>query len=135
MTNHFAVLGLAPGAKQEEVAAAFEKLLADRRGRKTGDLHAALAVLSDSTLRRAHEIALFGESAGDKLSKTRDVAIDFAKDAIPDIDVREVLAQMREVGLKMTVIGSGAVAKAADLTSTVSRAIQVAASKRLRKES
>ncbi len=132
MTNHFEVLGLTPGAKQEEVSAAFEKLLADRRARrrKTGDLHAALAVLSDPTLRRAHEIALFGESASEKLVGAGTAAVE----AIQEIDVRELLAQSREVALKVTVVGCGAVAKVAEFTAKTSRSVQVVASRQLEKK-
>lgn len=137
MEDQYRVLGIEPGAHQDEVQVAFDELLAARKARrgKTSDLHVAYAVLSDPTLRRAYDFSRIGITTGDKLSKTKDAAVEFAKDAISDIDVREVLAQMREVGLKMTVIGSGAIAKAADLTATVSRAVQVAASKRLQKES
>ncbi|MDZ4180086.1 MAG: hypothetical protein U1E29_12780 [Coriobacteriia bacterium] len=129
MTNHFEVLGLAPGAKQEEVSTAFEELLANRRARrqKTGDLHAAIAVLSDPTLRRAHEIALFGDAAGDKLVVVKNAAVE----VIQEIDIRELLAQVREVALKVTVVGSGAVAKVAESQARGSRALQRAAARRL----
>ncbi len=131
MTNHFEVLGLAPGARQEEVVAAFDELLADRRARRrrTGDLHAALAILSDPTLRKAHELALLGDAAGDKLVGAKNAAVE----AIQEIDLRELASQTREVALKVTVIGSGALASAAELTARGSRAVQRAASHRLTK--
>lgn len=131
MVDHFKVLGLTPLARKEEVSAAFEELLADRRARrrKTGDLYASLAVLSDPTLRRAHEIALFGESAGDKLAVVGNAAVE----VIQEIDIRELLAQTREVALKVTVVGSGAVARVAEFTAKASRGVQAVASRQLEK--
>jgi len=137
MVDHYQVLGLEPGANAEGVQKAFDELLVSRRARrqKTSDVHIAYAILSDANLRRAYDLARFGVAAAEKLSGTKDAAIDFAKDAIPDIDIREVFAQMGEVALKVTVVGSGAVAKTAEVAAAASRSIQVAASKRLVKES
>lgn len=131
MVSHFEVLGLTPGAKQEEVSTAFEELLAVRRTRrrKTGDLYAAFAVLSDPTLRKAHELALFGDAAGDKLAIARNAAVE----VIQEIDIRELLTQTREVVLKATVVGSGAVAKMAEFAARASRGVQAVASRRLAK--
>ena len=136
MEDQYQVLGLEQGARQEEVQAAFDELLAARKARrgKTSDLHVACAVLSDPVLRRAHDLARMGISAGGKLSKTKDAALGFAADAIPDIDVAEVVAQIRELGLKLTVVGCGALAKGADVTARASRAVQSAARRRLLRE-
>jgi hypothetical protein len=58
-------------------------------------------------------------------------AVDVAPDAIADVDVAEVLAQLRSVGLKLVVLGSGAIAGVADLAGMAARGVQSAACKRL----
>jgi hypothetical protein len=50
---------------------------------------------------------------------------------IKDVDVHEVLVQMREIGLKFMVLGAGAVAGVADLAGMAARGVQSAASRRL----
>lgn len=137
MTDYYSLLSVDPGAKQEEMQAAFDELLATRRARrqKTSDLHAAFAVIGEPTMRRAYDMARFGTATSERLVHAKAVTIDFAKDAIPEIDIREVLSQTKEVALKVTVLGSGAIAKAAEVTATVSRAVQLAASKQLTRES
>lgn len=129
MTDHYKVLCVDPGAKQEEVQIAFDELLAARRARrqKVGDVYAAMAVVGDPTLRKAYDLARFGEAAGDKLVGVRTAAVE----VIQEIDIRELLAQTREVALKVTVVGSGAVAKAAEFTAKASRGVQLVASRRL----
>ena len=137
MTDHYNVLKLDRGASQSEVQSAFDELLAARRARrqKTSDLHAAMAVLGDPAVRRGYDLSLLREAAGERIVHAGAVTIEFAKDAVPDIDVREVLAQTKEVALKMTVLGSGAIAKAAEFTASASRAVQVAASRQLQEKS
>jgi len=136
MTDHYEVLGVEQNARQEEIQVAFDELLASRRSRrqKTSDLHAAIAIIGDPTMRKAYDLSRFGIATSDRLVHAKAVTIGFAKDAIPDVDVREVAAQAREVLLKVTVLGSGAIAKVADVTGSLSRAIQVAASKQLEKK-
>jgi hypothetical protein len=47
------------------------------------------------------------------------------------VDVAEVLAQLRSVGLKLVVLGSGAIAGVADLAGMAARGVQSAACRRL----
>lgn len=135
MTDHYEQLGVLSGAKTEEIEAAFQQLLVTRRAKRqrTSDLHVAHAVLSDRSLRRAYDLARFGIATSDRFIHTKAVTVKFAKDHIPDIDVLELMAQAREVALKAAILGSGAVARTAEMTSTVSRAVQLAASRRLSK--
>jgi hypothetical protein len=69
MTDHYAVLGVDRVSSQEDVAAAFERLLAARKThrQKTSDLHVAYAILADAGLRRAYDLACFGAAASDRI--------------------------------------------------------------------
>lgn len=137
MVDHYVVLGVSPQAKQEEVQAAFDELLVVRKARrqKTSDLHAAMAVLGEPTLRRAYDLARIGQSTKGKLVHATVVTSEFARDNIPEIDIRELLSQTREVALKLTVVGSGTLARVAEFTAKTSRTVQLVASRRLDIES
>jgi len=137
MTDHYGVLGLEPGAKQDEIETAFKEQLEVRRAshRGTSDLHAAFAVVGDRALRKTYDATRFGIATTDRLVHAKAVTLDFARDSIPEIDVQELCSQAKEVVLKVTVLGSGALAKAAETAASVSRAVQVAASRRLERES
>jgi len=129
MTDHYKSLGLEPGAKQDEIQAAFEKELASRKARRqrTSDLHAAHAVLADPALRRAYDAVRIGHEAGARLVQAKDSAIDFAKDVAPDVDWAEVGRSAWQTGLKATVLVAGVTAKLSDGTGRVSRRLQAAA--------
>jgi hypothetical protein len=62
-------------------------------------------------------------------------AVASGQDLIAEVNVHEVLIQMREIGLKLMVLGAGAVAGVADLAGMAARGVQSAASRRLRQES
>lgn len=131
--NHYSVLGLEPGAKQEEIGAAFEEQLAARKARRgrTSDLHAANAVLGDPTLRRAYDAARIGHEAGARLAGAKDSVVDFAKDVAPDVDWIEVARSAWQTSLKMTVVVAGVAVKVADATSAFSRRVQSAAAQQI----
>ncbi len=134
--NHYEVLGLEQGAGQEEIEAAFQELLVVRRSRrsKTSDLHAAHAVLSDTNLRRAYDLALLGTAATEKLAKAKDVAVemvDHARESMPDIDLQAVAHDAWQTTLKAVVLVSGFAAKVADVTCTASRKLQGEAAKQI----
>ncbi|NTU70461.1 MAG: hypothetical protein HGB10_01350 [Coriobacteriia bacterium] len=136
MTDHFKTLGLEPGAKRVEIEAAFEEQLAARkaRRRRTSDLHAAFAVLSDPTLRRAYELARFGEAASIRVADAKAVTIGRAREVVAQVDVQEIVHDARRLGLKSLVFVSRCTARVADVTADVSRSIQVAASRALENE-
>jgi len=127
--DHYSVLGIDRHARQEEVQAAFDEVLAARRARrsKTGDVFAAFAILSQPTLRVAYDAVLFGRSASEKLSDVRDVA----SEVLPDVHWGEVARGAVQVGLKSTVLVSGGMAKVADVVGSLSRRVQVEAAKRI----
>lgn len=133
MTDHYKVLGVEPGARQEEIQAAFEGLLSSRKAsrRSTSDLHVAHAVLADVGLRRAYDLLRLGQTAGEKLAEAKDSTIEIARDAIPDIEWAEVRRNAWQTALKATVLVTGATAKAADVTGAVSRRLQARAAKQL----
>lgn len=133
MTNHYEVLGVEPGTKQEEVQAAFDQALSVRRARrqKTSDLYSAFAVIGDPTLRRAYDLARFGEAAGDKIVLAKTATIEFAKEAIPEVDLNEVRRHAWQTLLRTTVLVTGVTAKASEVTGAVSRQIQQEAAKRI----
>lgn len=131
MTDHYEVLGVKPNAKADEIEAAFESVRAARRAKrqKVSDVHIAHAVLSDEALRRAYDAARLGFAA-------KGAVVEVAtrvKDAVPEIDVREVASEGLQVALKATVLVTGLTAKAADVTASAARKAQsvaVAALKR-----
>lgn len=133
MTDHYLTLGVEPGAKQEEVQAAFDAVLATRRARRQGtsDLHAAFAVLGDPTLRRAYDLARVSGAAGDKLVLARTATIEFAKDAISEVDLHEVRRHLWQSALRATVLLTGVTAKASELAGLASRRIQQEAAKKI----
>lgn len=132
MADHYKTLGLEPGAKQEEIEAAFQRLLAERksRRRKTSDLVAAHVVLSDGVLRRAYDVSRFGEAANEKLVVVKDSVVE----ALPEVNWSEVRSNAWQATLKATVLVSGATAKAADAAARVSRRLQIQAAKRITRE-
>jgi DnaJ-class molecular chaperone len=134
MTDHYAVLGVDRVSSQEDVAAAFERLLAARKAhrQKTSDLHVAYAILADAGLRRAYDLACFGAAASDRIVEARTSIVGYAQDVVADIDVQDLARQAGQVALKALVLTSGATARAAELTARVSRAVQVAASRGLK---
>lgn len=133
MQDHYQVLSVDPKASSEEVKAAFDQALASRRARrqKTSDVHVALAVLGDPTLRRAYDLARAGEAVTDKLVYAKAVTIDAARDSIPDVHWGEVRRHAWQTLLRTTVLVTGATARAADVTGSVSRGLQHQAAKRI----
>lgn len=129
MTDPYQVLGVDPRARQEEVEAAFEEALAARRASRKGasDLHAAFAVVGDPSLRKAHDLVQMGRLTNERLSAAKDAAVD----ALPEIDWAEVRREATQTALKVTVMLSGAAARAADATARVSRRVQIKAAKRI----
>lgn len=131
--DHYRTLGLEPGASAEEIKSAYESVLANRKARrqKNGDVHQAIAVLGDPTLRAAYDLKRHGSAVSDKLLSAKDAAVGTVADVIAEVDMAEVMRQAREVGLKGVVVLSGASARTAELTMIVSRKVQVAAARRL----
>lgn len=125
----YAVLGVDARARQEEVQAAFEEVLAARKARrsKTSDVHAAYAVLGDANLRRTYDLARLGRATGERLSDAKEAALE----VLPDVNWGEVARGAVQVGLKSTVLVSGATAKVADVVGSMSRRVQVEAAKRI----
>ncbi|MDA3936337.1 MAG: hypothetical protein PF636_05660, partial [Actinomycetota bacterium] len=113
--------------------AAFETLLEERRSRrrKQSDLHAAYAVLSDSTLRRTYDLSQMGRATSERLAEVKESAIEIAKDAIPEIQWSEVRKNAVQTVLQATVLVSGLTAKASDVAGSVSRRVQSAAVSKL----
>jgi len=135
--DYYGNLGVTANATSEEIEGAFQELVASRRAshRGTSDLSAAFAVIGNPTMRKTHDLARFGIVTSERLVHAKATTVDFARNAIPEIDVKELVSQTREVALKLTVLGTGAITRAAELTATVSRAVQVAASRQLEKDS
>ncbi len=133
MANHFDVLGISPTAKQEEIQVAFDQLLAARRAKRqrTGDLYQAISVVGDPVLRKAYTAVLLTESAGDKLVHARAVTLEFARDNLPDVDLKEVSRHAWQTFLRTTVLVTGATAKASEVTGAVSRRVQQEAARRI----
>lgn len=133
MTNHYEVLGLKVGATSEQVDAAFEQVLADRRTKrqKTSDVHVAHSILSDDGLRRTYDLALRGAAAGQRLSGAKDAVVEAVVDAIPDIQWSEVRKNAVQAALQATVIVAGFTARASEMTGSLSKRVQMAAAKKL----
>jgi len=133
MIDQYSVLKLDRGAKPEEVQRAFDELLAARRAKRqrTSDLHAAIAVLGDPTLRKAHDLALLGEATNDKLVHAKAVTIEFAREKMPDVDLKEVSRHAWQTLLRTTVLVTGLTARVSEVTGVVSRQIQQVAAKRI----
>ncbi|PKQ16723.1 MAG: hypothetical protein CVT67_02835 [Actinobacteria bacterium HGW-Actinobacteria-7] len=55
------------------------------------------------------------------------VTLDFARDNIPEVDIREMASEAWQLTLKATVLGTGWTAKVAETTAVVSRRVQAAA--------
>lgn len=129
MTDPYLVLGVDPRARQEEVHAAFEEVLAARKARrsKTSDVHAAYAVLGDASLRRTYDLTRLGRATSERLSDAKEAALE----VLPDVNWGEVGRGAVQVGLKSTVLVSGAMAKVADIVGSLSRRVQVEAAKRI----
>ncbi|HEY3317202.1 MAG TPA: hypothetical protein VGK50_02095 [Coriobacteriia bacterium] len=129
MTDHYRVLGLDKGASQDDIAIAFEELLAARRSKrqKTSDLHAALAVIGDPTLRRAYDLACFGKAASDTIVQ----AAVQARELVPDVSVQELVHETWQLTLKAVMLTSGATARVANITAVLSRKLHDAAGRRL----
>lgn len=135
MTDYFEVLGIKAGATEVEVREAFDELLAKRRARKqrTGDLYAALEVLTNPTLRTAFELSKLGLAVATGVASGANAASEAAAEIMSEIDVREVARQARLVALKSAYVASGAVARSADFTAKQARSIQAVALRRLDK--
>jgi DnaJ-class molecular chaperone len=133
MTDHYQVLGVEQGARQEEIAAAYQDLLAARRAKrqKTSDVVAAFAIVGDPTMRKAYDLAKFGVATSERIVEAKVTAVGFARDVVAEIDVQDLAHQAGQVVLKTLVLTSGATARVAEVTAHVSRAVQVAASRRL----
>jgi hypothetical protein len=133
MIDQYSVLKLERGAKQEEVQLAFDELLAARRAKRqrTSDLHAAITVLGDPTLRKAHDLALLGEATNDKLVRAKVATIEFARENIPDVDLKEVSRHAWQTFLRTTVLVTGMTARVSEVTGSVSRQLQHEAAKRI----
>lgn len=125
----FEVLGVDRHANKEELEAAYETALADRqrRRRSSADVRAAYAVLSDPSLRRAHELALLGREAGRRIGAAREAV----EDRLPDVDWAEVRHESWQTALKATVLASGVTARMADATGSIARRVQLAAARRI----
>jgi hypothetical protein len=125
----YAVLGAGARARHEEVEAAFEDVLAARKARrsKTSDVRAAFAVLGDVNLRRTYDLTRLGRVASERLCEVAASSIE----VLPDANWSEVANSAVQVGLKSTVLISGATAKVADVVGTLSRRVQVMAAKRI----
>lgn len=135
MSDYYEILGIEKDAQTEEIPAAFEALLTSRRAKRqrTSDLHAALAVLADPILRTAYDAVLAGKTSagvGGPKGAVGEAAL-LVRDVISEIDVEEVARQAWQLTLKTVVVVSGTTAKAADVTGTFARTVQVAAAKRL----
>ena len=136
MTDFYSVLGVQPSATAEEIVSASEELLGVRKARRqrTGDIHAAVAVLGDPTLRRAFDVARFGQATGARLVRTKDTAVVVAGqvvEMVPDIDLQELARSTWQAALRAVVLTTGATAKVADVTAFVSRKVQSEAAKRI----
>jgi curved DNA-binding protein CbpA len=133
MTDHYEVLGVERTASDLEIQAAFDERLtaAKAKRRRTSDLHAAIAVLGDPTLRKAFDLARLGEAAGSKLVHAKAVTLEFARENVPDVDLREVRRHGWQTVLRGTVVATGVTARVADFAGSVSRSIQREASKRI----
>lgn len=129
MQDHYLVIGVEPKATPEEIESAFQSALETRRAKRqrTSDVHVAHAVLSDAALRRAYDAARIGVALAEKVNDVKATTIHAASqasDMIPDVDLKEVAAEARQVGLKVTVVAAGAIAKGAEVTAAMSRRIQ-----------
>lgn len=136
MTDYYKVLGVQPSATAEEIVSASEELLGVRKARRqrTGDIHAAVAVLGDPTLRRAFDVARFGAATGARLVSTKEAAVVVAGqvvEMVPDVDFQELTRSTWQAALRAVVFTSGMAAKVADVTASVSRRVQSEASKRI----
>jgi DnaJ-class molecular chaperone len=130
--SYYDVLNVGERATTEEIAAAFDQRLAERRARRTrtGDLYAAVEVLTTPALRRAYDLTRKGAAAGERLSEARDAVIE----AIPDVDWTEVRQNAAQATLQATVLVAGLTARVSDAVGSASRRVQVAAARRLRSE-
>lgn len=131
--DHYRTLGVDHDASADEIEAAYESVLASRKARrqKNGDVHQAIAVLGDPTLRRAYDLKRHGAAVSDRLVSVKDAAMGTVADVVAEVDVAELARQARDVGLKSVVLISGVSARAAELTMIMSRKVQVAASRQL----
>ncbi len=127
--DHYEVLGLEPGAKAEEIEAAFEQQVAVRREKRqrTADVYAAYAVLSEPALKAMYDMTRLGRATNEKLVVAKEVVAE----AMPDVDWGEVRQQTWQTTPKVTVLVSGLAAKAADATGRFSRRVQAGAAKRI----
>lgn len=130
--NYYETLGIEPGAKQDQIQAAFDEQLAVRKARRgrTSDLHAAFAVLADPTLRKAYDLARLGSAAGEKLVGAKDGVARVASHlgaAVSEIDIQEVAHDAWRTTLKAVVVTSVVTEKVAEATARVSRKVRVAA--------
>lgn len=127
--SYYDVLNVGERATREEIAAAFEARLAERRARhtRTGDLFAAVEVLTTPALRRAYDLSLKGAAAGERLSEARDAVIE----AIPEVDWVQVRKNAIQTALQTTVLVAGFTARASDVAGSVSRRVQSAAARKL----
>lgn len=127
--NHYEVLGVEPGAKAEEIEAAFERQVAARKEKRqrTADVYAAYAVLSEPALKAMYDMTRLSRATNERLAVAKDVVTD----ALPDVDWSEVRQQAWQTSLKVAVLVSGLTAKAADTAGQVSRRVQRAAASRI----
>lgn len=130
--SYYDVLNVGERATREEIAAAFDERLAERRKRRkqSGDLYAALEVLTTPALRRAYDLSRKGAAAGERLTQARDAVIE----AIPDVDWAEVRQNAMQATLQATVLVAGLTARVSDAAGSASRRVQIAAARRLRSE-
>jgi DnaJ-class molecular chaperone len=134
--TYYETLGIETGAKQGEVRAAFDEQLAARKARRgrTSDLHAAFAVLSDPTLRKAYDLARLGSAASEKLVSAKEGAVRVAThlgDSVSEIDVQEVVQDVWRTTLKAVVVTSVVTEKVGEAAAQVSRRMRAAAKKGL----
>lgn len=127
--SYYEVLNVGERATREEVLAAFDLKLAERRARRmrTGDLFASRDVLTTPALRAAYDLSRKGAAAGERLSEAKDAVIE----AIPEVDWSQVRKNAVQTALQATVLCAGFTAKASDVAGSVSRRVQSAASSRL----
>lgn len=129
----YAVLGVDPRARQEEVEAAFNEAVEARRAsrKSASDLHAAFAVLGDGSLRKAYDLVQLGHATNERLTVAKDAIVE----AMPEVRWIEVRQHAWQVTLKAAVLVSGFTARAADTTARVSRRVQVGAARRIKQAS
>jgi len=132
MTDHYQTLGVDRKAEQHEIATAAEELLAVRKAKRqrTADVHAALAVLGDPSMRKAYDLVVTGKIVGEKAG----VVIEQVRDAVPDVDLRQLSCEAKQLSLKVIVLLSRMAGRTAESVCSISRWTETAACAALKKQ-